>query len=278
MQKKLIDVYLLSDSTGDTVQGLYRAVMAQFDMLDPSVHIWTLIRDKVQLEEVFATVDLSARNLIVYTLVDADLIALVEHFCVENDVRSVSVMKPLIDQVSALCEVEVNPKPGQQYHQLNEEYFDRIAAMEFNLSHDDGAGLHNVLDADVIILGVSRSSKTPTTMYLANRGIKAANIPFVAGIDPPSVLERVRPATLVVGLTRTPRLLSSIRRTRMAMIDSLSSDTQYDDLDSIREEVRQARYFFTRNNWPVIDVTHKSIEETAAEILQMLHEHRGQGH
>lgn len=269
MQKKQIDIFLLSDSTGETVQSLCRAVMAQFDTLDSELHVWTLVKEQRQLNQVLASASSVENALVMFTLVDQVLIDRLEKSCTEKNIPYVSILAPIFQVIEESFDAYINPKPGHQHH-LNQEYFDRIAAMEFTLAHDDGLGTHNISDSDVVIVGVSRTSKTPTTVYLANRGIKAANIPYVHGIALPEALKELPDHVLVVGLTKDPRQLSSIRRTRLSMIDKLTKNSDYDDFQRVKQEVQEAKEYFLQSGWYVIDVTNRSIEETAAEIIAQL--------
>ena len=269
MQKTQIDIFLLSDSTGETVQSLCRAVMAQFDKVDTNMCVWTLIKEQRQLDRVLRSILRADNPLVMFTLVDPALISSLEKTCAEKNIPCVSILAPILQVIEETFNVHQTPKPGHQ-HYLNQEYFDRIAAMEFTLAHDDGLGMHSVLDSDVIIVGVSRTSKTPTTIYLANRGIKAANIPYVHGIDLPRELDDLPDTVLVVGLTKNPRQLSSVRRTRRTMIDTIANSSDYDDFQRVKLEVKEAKDYYLANGWDIIDVTNRSIEETAAEIMKKL--------
>ena len=269
MHKKQIEIFLLSDSTGETVQSLCRAVMAQFDKVDANIHVWTLVKEQRQLDQVLSSVSDPKNSMIMFTLVDQLLISSLEKSCAEKNIPCVSILAPILDVIGQTFDVQMNPKPGHQHH-LNQEYFDRISAMEFTLAHDDGLGMHSILDSDVVIVGVSRTSKTPTTIYLANRGIKAANVPYVHGIALPDELNQLPKSVLVVGLTKEPRQLSSIRRTRLSMIDNVTKNSEYDDFQRVKLEVQEAKDYYIKQGWDVIDVTNRSIEETAAEIMKKL--------
>ena len=270
-----VHVVLLSDSTGETAHNLCRAVMAQFDTLEHKIHVWTMIKHVDQIDQVMKTIQDSKRTLFIFTLVDKQLVKYVEKQCKNRKIAYFSVINPLLEYISQVFKVDINPKPGQQ-HNMNKEYFDRISAMEFTLSHDDGMGLHNIHNAEVILIGASRTSKTPTTVYLANRGIRAANIPFVHGIPLPKELDELSENVLVVGLTKDARQLSHIRRTRMSMINDKQKNSDYDDFQRVKQEVQACRVYCQSRNWEVIDVTHRSIEETAATVIQLLTIHRHQ--
>jgi regulator of PEP synthase PpsR (kinase-PPPase family) len=191
--------------------------------------------------------------------------------CARLALPCVSILDPVIAVLANHYGVETEGRPGAQ-HEMDAEYFERIAAMDFALAHDDGAGLDSIDKADVILLGVSRTSKTPTTIYLANRGIKAANYPLVPGVPLPREIESAR-APLIVGLTKDPARLVDIRRNRLRLLGG-DQEAEYVDLDAVRKEVAEARRLYSRFGWPVVDVTRRSIEETAAAIITRLAEHR----
>ena len=202
---------------------------------------------------------------------EPDLRMALEAGCRKMQVPAIPVLDPVIGALSSFLGVQGAAKPGRQ-HALDAEYFNRIDAMTFALTHDDGQSTWNLNEADVVLVGVSRTSKTPTCMYLANRGVKAANVPMVPGIAlPPELFELTKP--LVVGLTNDPSLLVQIRRNRLNMLDQ-DPETSYTDIETVRDEVIRARRLFTEQRWPSIDVTRRSIEETAANILQLLSRRR----
>ena len=206
-----------------------------------------------------------------FTLVDEALRRRLEDCCRELQVPCVSVLDPLISALGAYLGIESQRQPGRQ-HTLDAEYFSRMDAMEFTLAHDDGQATWDIHEADVVLVGVSRTSKSPTCIYLANRGVKAANVPYVPGCPLPPELDQIV-SPLIVGLTNDPDRLLQIRRNRLRLL-SPGVDSSYVDPEGVKQEVTEARRFFARKGWSVIDVSRRSIEETAAEILMLLAQHR----
>ena len=245
-------IHLVSDSTGETISALTRACLVQFEGVEIQEHVWNLTRTQRQLQAVIERID-QDRGFVLYTLIDEDLSSMLEDFCRLRNIP---------------CVLGTNPAhlPGKQ-HALDAGYFARIDAMDFAMAQDDGHGIEHLQDADVVILGVSRTSKTPTCVYLAGRGIRAANIPFVPGCPMPELENLTRP--LIVGLTKDPESLIAIRRNRLHLL-SEDRETDYVDEEKVREEVLEARRFFARIGCCVIDVSRRSIEETAAEIMMKL--------
>lgn len=264
-------LHLVSDATGETVGSVVRACSVQFRQIETIEHAWTMVRTPVHMERVLAGIGVNP-GPVLFTLVDGKLRRQLTEGCARLGVPCVSILDPVIAVLASHYGVETEGRPGAQ-HEMDAEYFERIAAMDFALAHDDGAGLETIHKADVILLGVSRTSKTPTTIYLANRGIKAGNYPLVPGVPLPQEIEKAR-GPLVVGLTKDPARLVDIRRNRLRMIGGDSQEDDYVDLDSVRREVAEARRLFTRHGWPVVDVTRRSIEETAAAIITRLANHR----
>lgn len=268
-----IHVHLISDSTGETVHSLAKACFVQFEDTHVQEHSWPLIRTVAQVEKILEGVGQSP-GPVIYTLVNKEVRQSLEDGCRELGVPTISVMDPIIAAFSNYLGLESRDLPGRQ-HILDDEYFQRIEAMQFALNHDDGQGLWNLGASDIILTGVSRTSKSPTCLYLANRGLKAANVPIVPGVPLPEELLvfKNRPEDpLVIGLTKDPARLVQVRRNRLRMI-SEDRDTDYVDLETVRSEVNSARRVFLDQGWPIIDVTRRSIEETAASILQV-HESR----
>ena len=265
-------LHLVSDSTGDTVHSVARACLVQFEDREAIEHIWSMVRTKAQIERV---VNGLAANpgIVLYTLVDETLRQSLVDGCRRHQVPAIPVLEPVIAALGAFLGSQSRGLPGQQ-HLLDSEYFARIDAMTFALTHDDGQSAWGWNDADVILVGVSRTSKTPTCIYLANRGIKAANLPLVPGAAvPPELFTVTKP--LVVGLTNDPERLIQVRRNRLTQLHQDNS-TDYTDIDAVRAEVTAARRLFTDNNWPMIDVTRRSIEETAAAVLKLIARRRGE--
>ena len=264
-------LHLVSDSTGDTVHSVARACLVQFEDAEAIEHIWSMVRTKAQIERVVAGVKANP-GVVLFTLVNETLRSALQDGCRRLGVLVIPVLDPVIGALASHLGRQSRGLPGQQ-HLLDNEYFARIDAMTFALNHDDGQSSWGLNDADVVLVGVSRTSKTPTCIYLANRGIKAANVPIVPGVAlPPELAEAKRP--LVVGLTNDPERLIQVRRNRLSMLHQDES-TDYTDIEAVRSEVQQARRLFAQNHWPVIDVSRRSIEETAASILKLLARRHG---
>ncbi len=269
-----LHLHLISDSTGDTVTTVTRAALAQFDSVTPVEHVWFFIRTEQQMQRVFNFID-ALPGVVVFTLVEPMLRDLLMTHCSQRGVPCVPVLDSLIDTVSHVVGVEAKGRVGRQYV-LDEGYFSRIDAMNFVMRHDDGQLPDKIEEAEVIVLGVSRTSKTPTCMYLANRGIKAANIPLVPE-RPPLVDFTKLKAHLVVGLTLQAERLVDIRRNRQRMLglEHLGNDKyggDYAELERVRDELRFARRLYGEHGWPVIDVTRRSVEETAGAIYKLYQE------
>lgn len=268
---KIFHLHLVSDATGETINSVARACLAQFDQVEPHEHAWTLIRTSKQLEKVLAGIE-AHPGPVLFTMVNEKLRMELVAGCHRLQVPCIPVLDPVIMALASHLGMQAQGLPGRQ-HELDAEYFGRIDAMNFALSHDDGQSAQDYDLADVILVGVSRTSKTPTCIYLANRGIKAANVPIVPGCPvPPELLTARRP--MVVGLTKDPAQLVQVRRNRLHLL-SQAEDTDYVDPEVVRKEVAQARRLCAENNWTVLDVTRRSIEETAASIIQMLSKYRG---
>lgn len=269
MEAQQVHLHLVSDATGETVITVARAAMAQFEGIRAEEHLWSLVRTESQLKRVLANVAANP-GPVLFTLVDDGLRITLQEGCRALEVPCIPLLDMVIATLSAHFGVESLNQPGGQ-HVMNAEYLSRIEAMNFALTHDDGQSAGSLDNADIVIVGVSRTSKTPTCFYLANRGLKAANVPIVPGCPlPPELNSLTKP--LVVGLTRGPDQLVDIRRNRMRMIGQ-NDGTAYVDPDAVSEEVREARRLFAKGQWPVIDVTRRSIEETAAAILQLYDKH-----
>ena len=270
MGRSYFHLHLVSDSTGETLITVARAVVAQYEGVAAIEHVYPLVRSNTQLERVISEIE-TAPGIVLYTLVEQDLAGRLEEVCRATGSPYLSVLEPVHALLSSYLGTHSTARPGAQ-HMLNAEYFKRIDAMNFTLLHDDGHLPHDLDDANVILVGVSRTSKTPTAIYLANRGLKTANIPLVPGVPPPAVLETARKA-LIVGLVATPERIVQIRQNRLLSLNA-DDDTSYVDRDAVAEELAASRRLFARNGWPVIDVTRRSIEETAAAIIDLYRDHR----
>lgn len=258
-------IHLVSDATGETVNSVAKACLVQFEGLKLIEHAWPLIRTEAQMDHVIKSIS-NTKGIVLCTLVNSDLRKLLEDGCRSLKVPFIPVLDPVIAALAGHLNTKAQNMPGLQ-HAMNDEYFRRIDAMQFVLAHDDGQSMDAIHNADVIILGVSRTSKTPVCVYLANRGLKAANIPLVPGCPlPPELTAATGP--LIIGLTKDPHQLVQIRRNRLLMLNQ-HEETDYVDLETVIEEVKNARRLYAKNRWPVIDVTRKSVEETAAAIIQL---------
>jgi hypothetical protein len=248
--------------------------LVQFDEAEAVEHIWSMVRTKMQMERVIHGIEANP-GVVLFTLVDEGLRGVLQEGCRKLQVPAIPVLDPVLAVLGSQLGRKSRGLPGQQ-HLLDSDYFRRIDAMSYTLAHDDGQSARGLNDADVVLVGVSRTSKTPTCMYLANRGIKAANVPIVPGSPLPDELFKLsRP--LVVGLTNDPERLVQVRRNRLQQLQQEHDrPTEYTDSVAVREEVQQARRLFTERHWPVIDVTRRSIEETAAAILRLLAQREGQ--
>ncbi|HBR68952.1 MAG TPA: phosphoenolpyruvate synthase regulatory protein [Rhodospirillaceae bacterium] len=276
-QPKLFYLHLISDATGTTLLGLARACIAQFEGIEPVQKFWPLIRTQKQLDRVIMRIEANPGPVIM-TLVDDAMRQRLAERCDQLGVPCVSVLDPVIRGLSSFLGINAKGVPGLQ-HTMDDAYFQRISALDYAMRHDDGRNYQGLEDADVILVGVSRTSKTPTSIYLARRGIKTANIPLVPNVRiPDEVFAHKRP--LYVGLTESAQRLLQVRRNRLKAGDEEEErhyhipDNEYLDEEKIEEEVRKARRFFTKQCWPVIDVTKRSIEETAAEVMGLLQAHR----
>ncbi len=267
-------LHLVSDSTGETASCVARACLGQFADVEVVEHFWWLIRGEHQLEETLAGIA-AHPGLVFYTLLDESMRSRVEAACKDIGVPYVSILDPMLAALERFLGAKSLLKPGRQ-HALNADYFRRMDAIQFTLAHDDGQMGEDAGSADIVLVGVSRASKTLISMYLASHGYKVANIPFVPEMELPECLRPETPpkATrpLIVGLTRDPHALVDIRHARLGERDNLTS--AYADLSSVVEEVAMARRLFSRNSWPVIDTTSRSIEEVASSVIQLFSRHR----
>lgn len=259
-------VHLVSDSTGETLNAMARAVCARFENVLPIEHYYALVRSPRQLERALADIE-DAPGVVMHTIVDDGLRAALEEGCRRLDMPCIAALDPLVSAMSRYLGAALTRRVGVQ-HALDTDYFNRMDALNYAIGHDDGQGGQELDQADVVLVGVSRTSKTPTCIYLAHRGVRAANFPLVPGRPVPEALTRLSSA-LVVGLTISPDRLIQIRRNRLLSLKE-SRDTAYTDIEAVREEVVQARRLYERQGWPVIDVTRRSVEETAAAVLNLL--------
>jgi regulator of PEP synthase PpsR (kinase-PPPase family) len=264
-------LHLVSDSTGETLITVARAATAQYVNAAPVEHVYPAVRTNKQLDRVLTEIEESP-GVILYTLLDQILVGRLEDKCRELGLPCLSVLGPVLRLFQAYLGAESTHKVGAQ-HMLNAEYFKRIDALNYTMMHDDGQLAEDLEVADVVLLGVSRTSKTPTSIYLANRGVKTANVPLVPGVPVPAQLESVR-RPLVVGLFASPERIVQIRQNRLLGLNVRREDDQYIDRQAVAEEIAFSRRLCARHNWPLIDVTRRSIEETAAAIMALLAERR----
>ena len=269
MASERLNLHLVSDATGETLNSIARATVSQFEHASIVYHRWSLVRTRFQLHRVLEGIE-AEPGPVLSTLLDRGLRDDLARVCERLELSVVNVLDPVLGMLQEQIGEQAASRPGRQYV-LDADYFRRIDAMHFVLAHDDGQAQAGIAEADVILVGVSRSSKTPTSFYLANRGVKSANVPLVPGLpDPPGLAE---PRCPVIGLTLDPRALIEIRRHRLRMIGQspVRQDTnEYIDAESVKEELLWARRLCNRRGWPVIDVTQRSIEETAATVLQLM--------
>jgi len=260
-----VHLHLLSDSTGETLEVIANACLAQFEGVEVKRHLWPMVRSEGHLERVLDDVE-RRPGLVLYTLVNSVIRRDLEQQCRRRGIHAVSVLDPVVHALSAVLGQEAAGRPGRQ-HALDAAYFARVDAIQFTIAHDDGINADNWEEADIVLAGVSRSSKTPTAIYLANRGYKVANIPIVPEAPPPPSLFSLR-HPLVVGLTTNSERLIQIRRNRLLSLNQ-APETDYVDREAVDSELAFARRMFADNGWPVIDVTRRSIEETALAIVKL---------
>ncbi len=264
--KNFFHLHLISDSTGETLISAGRAASAQFRSSSAIEHVYPLVRSRRQLLPVLASID-QQPGIVLYTIVDQELARLVDVSCREMGVPATNLLEPVLASFQSYLGAPSGRRVGAQ-HALNAEYFARIEALNFTMDHDDGQMPEGYDQADVVIIGISRTSKTPTSIYLANRGIKTANIPIVSGVPlPESLLKATRP--LIVGLIATTDRISQVRENRELGTTTGFDRGDYTDRASIAEELKYARMLCARNGWPLIDVSRRSIEETAAAIVAL---------
>ena len=263
---KVFHLHLVSDSTGETTYSLARACLVQFENIEVNTQTHSQVLSATKMQKVIEAIKANP-GAVMYTMINKSLGDALVKGCAGIGVPCIDVLDGVITRLQGYFGQTIRGQPGRQ-HQLDDEYFHRIDAMQFTLSHDDGQGFDHLNEAEIILVGVSRTSKTPTSMYLANhRGLKAANVPIVPGVPLPDILFSDR-APFVVGLTTTPERLVQIRRERMKSLGEMK-ETDYVELEQVRQEILQARKLFAKLRWPVIDVTRRSIEETASEIFEI---------
>ena len=259
-------LHMISDSTGETLITVARAVAAQYSNVSPVEHVYPLVRSQKQLDRVLAEIE-EAPGIVLFTLLEKDLVERLEAKCQEINIPSLSIIGPVMQLFQAYLGTETSRRVGAQ-HTLNAEYFKRIDALNYSMMHDDGQHVEGLEEADIVLVGVSRTSKTPTSIYLANRGVRTANVPLVPGIPIPHQLETLK-KPLVVSLHATPERLIQVRQNRLLGIGARTGDDSYIDRQSVADEVAFSRKLSAKYDWPLLDVTRRSIEETAAAIMKL---------
>jgi regulator of PEP synthase PpsR (kinase-PPPase family) len=261
-------LHLISDATGETLNTVARAATAQYGDYRPIEHVYALVRTGKHLERVFQDIERHP-GIVLFTIIDPSLRALLESRCAVLSVPCISILDPVINSLAQYLNAQSKPQIGGQ-HALNASYFKRMDALTFTMNHDDGQSSEDLEDADVVLVGISRTSKTPTSIYLAQRGIKTANIPVVPGIALPKVLETLtRP--LVVGLVASAERVAQMRRHRLLSLHE-NRETSYVDPRDITQEIVHMKRLSQQHGWPLIDVTRRSVEETAAAVLNLISE------
>ena len=268
-----LHLHLLSDSTGETLEMIAKAALAQFEDADVVRHFWPMVRSRQHLDRIMGDIA-DNPGLVLFTLVNSETRTRLEEHCRARGLPAVPALDTVTDALEGLLGQEAKGKPGRQ-HLMDEAYFARVEAIQYTIAHDDGVAWEDWEEADIVLAGVSRSSKTPTSIYLANRGYKVANIPIVIESPPPPALFGIR-RPLIVGLTTAPDRLVQVRRNRLLSLNQ-APETAYVDTEKVGREVQYARRMFADNGWPVIDVTRRSIEETAAAVINLLNERQATG-
>jgi regulator of PEP synthase PpsR (kinase-PPPase family) len=266
-------VHLVSDSTGETLNAMSKAVCARFEDILPIEHMYPLMRSPRQLDRVLREVE-AAPGVVIHTIVDRELRMTLEAGCRAVESPCIAALDPMTAALGRYLGAQLTTRISVQ-HALDTDYFNRIEALNYAIGHDDGQGGQDLESADVVLVGVSRTSKTPTCIYLAHRGVRAANVPLVPGAEPSDQLLKAR-RPLVVGLLVSPDRLIQIRRNRLLSLNE-GRDTSYIDQDAVREETIRARRLFEKHGWPVIDVTRRSVEETAAAVINLLNAKKAAG-
>ena len=260
-------IYLISDSTGETLDRIFLALKAQFLNIEYKVHSYSFTRTENQILKILENAEKNENSIILYTIVDNNLAKYLANVSKDKNIPCFGVLGNLILNFSKILNQKATHEPSGQ-HILNEEYYDRIEAIQFTMSHDDGNLINEVDKSDIILVGVSRTSKTPTSIYLANKGFKTSNIPLVNENSLPESLKKNPKMACVVGLSTEPERLADLRKNRMSSLKE-TENIQYTDLENIKKEVLEAKKTFQKYKWPLIDVTRKSVEETAASIIKI---------
>ena len=260
-------IYLISDSTGETLERIFLALKAQFKNIEYKIHSYSFTRTENQILRILEDAQTNNNSIILYTIVDNNLAKYLANTSNNKKIPCFGVLGNLILNFSKILNQKASHEPSGQ-HILNEEYYERIEAIQFTMNHDDGNSVNEIHKSDIILVGVSRTSKTPTSIYLANKGFKTSNIPLINEHSLPNKLKENPQFTCVVGLSTEPERLADLRKNRMNSLKE-RENTKYTNLENIKNEVLNAKKTFQKYKWPVIDVTRKSVEETAASIIKI---------
>jgi regulator of PEP synthase PpsR (kinase-PPPase family) len=268
-------IYLISDSTGETLDRIFIAIKAQFKNIDYKIHTYSFTRTENQISKILLDAEKENNSIILYSIVDSNLAKHLANVSNEKKIPCFGILGDLILNFSKLLNQKASHQPSGQYV-LNDEYYKKIEAIQFTMNHDDGNLLKEIKKSDIILLGVSRTSKTPTAIYLANKGFKTSNIPLINENSIPQILKDNPKISCVVGLSTEPERLVDIRKNRMNSLKE-TENKSYTDLDKIKKEVNDAKNTFKKYKWPVIDVTRKSVEETAASVIKIFEIYKQNG-
>ena len=260
-------IYLISDSTGETLDRIFLAIKAQFKNIDYKVHSYSFTRTENQILKILSDAESYSNSVIFYTIVDNDLAKYLSNTSNIKKIPCFGILGDLISSFSKLLNQKASNLPSAQ-HVLDDEYYKRIEAIQFTMNHDDGNSIKEIDKSDIILLGVSRTSKTPTSIYLANKGFKTSNIPLINNNSIPMILKENPKISCVIGLNTEPERLVDLRKNRMSSLKETENKT-YTDIDKIKKEVEEAKNTFRKYKWPMIDVTRKSVEETAASVIKI---------
>ena len=260
-------IYLISDSTGETLDRIFLALKAQFKNIKYKVHSYSFTRTENQILKILEDAKKNENSVIFYTIVDSNLAKYLANISDEKKIPCFSVLGNLILNFSKILNQKASHEPSGQ-HALNDEYYERIEAIQFTMNHDDGNLVNDIEKSDIILVGVSRTSKTPTSIYLANKGFKTSNIPLVNENSLPKKLRDNPQLTCVVGLNTEPERLADLRKNRMTSLKE-TENIKYTNIENIKKEIIDAKKTFQKYKWPSIDVTRKSVEETAASIIKI---------
>lgn len=271
---KELNIFLVSDSSGETVLTVANSALAQFQGIKINKFLWPMMRTEAELDKLFDEV-ITKRGVILYTIADRDVRQKMKKMCSVHSINSISALGGVIKELEDNLGMKAsNVVTGAKHKDLSEDYYERIEAINFTINHDDGQSLSSMNTADIVLVGLSRSSKTPTSLYLSQRGFRVANLPFIKDIGIRANPEDIK-VPLVVGLTIAPERLVQIRTSRLEVMNSGTFTEEYNDIRSINEEAVQLKKLFANTNWPVIDVTGRAIEETSAEIIKMYYKKIG---